>query len=105
MDWHNWRHRHRGLNRDCPADHYVRSLRRPSKEDLELFLIHEEPRKVMRTGYLSYYGQYYRVPDGFIGRRVWTILKGDDLWIECGKEVIGRYTVKTDYLKAFPQDN
>jgi len=27
------------------------------------------------------------------------------LTIECGREVIGRYKVKTDYLKAFPQDN
>ena len=104
-EWYNWHHRHRGLNGDSPADHYVRSLRRPTKEDLELLLIHEEPRKVMRTGCISYYGQFYRVPDRYIGRRVWTILKGDMLWIESGKEIIARHRVKTDYLKVAPQDS
>jgi transposase InsO family protein len=98
MEWYNWRHRHKGLNGDCPADHYVKSLRRPTEEDLELLLIHEEPRKVMRTGCISYYGQIYRVPDQYIGRRVWTVLKGDVLRIESGKVVIASYPVKTDYL-------
>jgi len=55
----------------------------------------------MRTGCISYYGQFYRVPDRYIGRRVWTLLKGDTLTIECGREVIGRYKVKTDYLMMF----
>ncbi len=105
MHWYNWKHRHRGLNGQSPADRYVRSLRRPSAEDLELLLIHEEPRKVMRTGYITYYGQLYRVPDAYIGRRVWTVLKGETLRIECGKEVIGRYRIKTNYLKASPADN
>jgi hypothetical protein len=105
MEWYNWGHRHKGLNGDSPADHYVRSLRRATKADLELLLIHEEPRKVMRTGCISYYGQFYRVPDKYIGRRVWTVLKGDTLWIECGKETIARYRVKIDYLKALPQDS
>ncbi|MEE8076655.1 MAG: DDE-type integrase/transposase/recombinase [Candidatus Binatia bacterium] len=105
MHWYNWKHRHRGLNGDSPADHYVRSLRRPSVEELELLLIHEEPRKVTRTGHISYYGQFYRVPDKYIGRRVWTVLKGETLRIDCGSEVIGRYRVKTDYLKALPRDS
>ena len=105
LEWYNWRHRHKGLDGDSPADHYVRSLRRATKADLELLLIHEEPRKVMRTGCISYYGQFYRVPDQYIGRRVWTVLKGDTLWIECGKEGIARYKVKIDYLKALPQDS
>lgn len=105
MNWYNWQHRHKGLNGESPADHYVRSLRRPTAEDLELLLIHEEPRKVMRTGCISYFGQYYRVPDRYIGRRVWTILKGETLRIECGKEVIARYQIKTDYLKALPNDS
>ena len=100
MHWYNWKHRHRGLNGDSPADHYVRSLRRPSVEELELLLIHEEPRKVTRTGHISYYGQFYRVPDKYIGRRVWTVLKGETLRIDCGSEVIGRYRVKTDYFNA-----
>lgn len=106
MHWYNWKHRHRGLNGDSPADHYVRSLRRPSAEDLELLLIHEEPRKVLRTGHISYYGQLYRVPDQYIGRWVWTVLKGDTLRIECGKEAIARYRIKTYYLKAsFPDSS
>jgi len=105
IDWYNWKHRHRGLNGESPADRYVRSLRRPSAEDLELLLIHEEPRKGMRTGYITYYGQLYRVPDAYIGRRVWTVLKGETLRIESGKEVIGRYRIKTNYLKALPGDN
>ena len=99
VEWYDWKHRHKGLNGDSPADHYVKSLRRPTAEELELLLIHEEPRKVTRTGHISYYGQFYRVPDAYIGRRVWTVLKGETLKIESGKEVIARYKVKTDYLK------
>jgi len=105
MQWYNWKHAHKGLNGDCPADHYVRSIRRPTAEDLELLLIHEEPRKVMRTGCISYYGQFYRVPDHYIGKRVWTVLKGDTLRIDWGKEVIASYQVKMDYLKALPEDS
>lgn len=105
MEWYNWKHRHKGLNGDCPADHYMKSMRRPTQEDLDLLLIHEEPRKVMRTGCISYYGQFYRVPDPYIGRRVWTILRGDTLRIESGKEVIASYQVKTDYLSASPQES
>lgn len=105
MQWYNWEHRHKGLHGDCPAEHYVRSRRRPSLEDLELLLIHEESRKVMRTGHISYYGQFYQVPDRFIGRRVWAILKGTTLRIECGKEVIATHEIKTDYLRVFPRDS
>lgn len=105
MAWYNWQHRHKGLNGDSPADHYVASPRQATAEDLELLLVHEEPRKVMRTGHISYYGQFYRVPDRYIGRRVWTVLKGDTLRIECGREVIGSYPVKTDYLQAYPRDS
>ena len=61
--------------------------------------MHEEPRKVTRTGHVSYYGQLYRVPDAYIGRPVWTVLKGQILKIECGKGTIARYPIKTDYLK------
>ena len=45
MEWYDWKHRHKGLNGDSPADHYVKSLRRPTAEELELLLIHEEPRR------------------------------------------------------------
>ena len=105
MEWYNWQHRHKGLHGDCPADHYVRSLRRPSPVDLELLLIHEEPRKAMRTGCISYYGQTYRVPDRCIGRRPWTVFQGDTLRIEYGKEMIASHPIKTDYLKAKAKDS
>jgi hypothetical protein len=49
--------------------------------------------------YISYYGQLYRVPDAYIGRRVWTVLQGQTLKIECGQETIARYPLKMDYLK------
>jgi len=59
----------------------------------------------MRTGCISYYGQFYRVPDHYIGKRVWTVLKGDTLRIDWGKEVIASYQIKMDYLKALPEDS
>lgn len=104
MEWYNWQHRHKGLNGDCPAERYVCSRCQPTPEDLELLLIHGESRKVMRTGHISYYGQFYRVPDQYIdiGRRVWVILKGETLRIECGQKVIATYQIKTDYLRVFP---
>lgn len=92
------------MNQECPADRYTPSLRRPTAEDLELLLIHEEPRKVLRTGHITYYGQYYQVPDRYIGRRVWTLLKRDLLTIECHREILATYPVKTDYLEAVPRD-
>jgi len=105
MNWHNWQPRHHAHQGECPADHYVRSLRQPNSEDLELHLIHEEPRKVMRTRCISYYGHTYRVPDDYIGRRVWTVLKGENLRIEYGKEVIAQYPLKTDYLQVKTKDS
>jgi len=78
----------------CPADVYTPSLRRLTEEELEFILVHEESRKVQRTGSISYYGQYYRVPDKYIGRRVWTRLKGHTLAIECGGEIIARHKIK-----------
>jgi hypothetical protein len=71
----------------------VKSQRRPATEELELLLIHEEPRKVTRIGHISYYGQFYRVSDPYIGRRVWTVLKAETL-------TIARYKVKTDYSRT-----
>jgi Integrase core domain len=88
LQWYNWKHHHRGLKGASPPEHCVKSQRHTTAEDLELLLVHEEPRKVTRTGHISYYGQLYRVPDLCIGRRVWTVLKGQILKIECGKETI-----------------
>lgn len=52
MAWHNWHHSHKGLDQASPADRYI-----PSPEDPGLLLIHEESRKVLRTGNITYYGQ------------------------------------------------
>lgn len=76
MEWYNWKHRHKGLDGDSPADHYVKSQRRPTAEELELLLIHEEPRKVTRTGHISYYGQFYRVPDAYLALEFGPCSKG-----------------------------
>jgi putative transposase len=81
---YNFNHSHRGINRQCPAGLYMPSLRKLTSEQLEFILVHEEPKKVLRTGMVSYYGHYYRVPDRYIGWRVWTKLKGRTLSMECG---------------------
>ena len=57
-----------------------------------------EPRRVLKTASITYYGQYYRVPEEYIGRRVWTRLKGEVLFIESGKRVIAQYQLKHDRL-------
>ena len=44
-------------------------------------------------------------PDHYIGQRVWTLLRGDRLTIECNREVIATHPVKTDYLDVVPRDN
>ena len=46
-------------------------------EELKLLWGHEEPRKAARTGTICYCGRRYRVPDPYIGRRVWTRRWGD----------------------------
>jgi len=74
----------------------VPSQRKLSPEELEFILCHEEPRKVLKTGSVTYYGQHYRVPDEYIGRRVWTRLKGETLFIESGRKVIAQYQLKHD---------
>lgn len=94
LEDYNFSHNHKGLNKECPADVYTPSLRKLTEEELEFILVHEELRKVQRTGSVSYYGQYYRVPDKYIGRRVWTRLKGYTLAIECGGEIIAKHKIK-----------
>lgn len=80
-------------------------MREPTAEDLELLLIHEEPRKAMGTGHPRYFGQFSPVLDHTIGRRVWTILQGEALRMACGREEIAPYQLRTDYLQGFPQDS
>lgn len=94
LEDYNFSHNHKGLNKECPADVYTPSTHRLTEEELEFILVHEEPRKVQRTGSISYYGQFYRVPDKYIGRRVWTRLKGHTLAVECGGEIIAKHKIE-----------
>jgi len=100
---YNFNHSHRGIHRQCPADLYTPSLRKLTSEQLEFILVHEEPRKVLKTGMISYYGHYYRVPDRYINRRVWTKLKGRTLSIECGGERIARYEIDERQYQDVPR--
>lgn len=38
-------------------------------------------------------------------RRVWAILQGETLGIECGQQVIATHPIKTDHLRVFPRDS
>lgn len=69
-----------------------------AEDQAEFILVPEEPRKVLKTASITYCGQHYQVPDEYIGRRVWTRLKGETLFIEAGKTVIARYQLKHDRL-------
>jgi len=100
---YNFNHSHRRIHRQCPADLYTASLRKVTSEQLEFILVHEEPRKVLKTGMISYYGHYYRVPDRYINRRVWTKLKGRTLSIECGGERIARYEIDERQYQDVPR--
>ncbi len=60
--------------------------------------MHEEPIKVLKIGSITYYGQYYQVPDANMGRGFWTRLKGETLFIESGKKIIAEYQIKHDRL-------
>lgn len=95
---YNFNHSNKALDRECAAGVYSPSPRKLTSEELEFILVHEEPRKVLKTGSITYYGQYYRVPDDYIGRRVWTRLKGETLFIESAKKVIAQYPIKHDRL-------
>ncbi|MBI5969012.1 MAG: hypothetical protein HY882_14290 [Deltaproteobacteria bacterium] len=74
-------------------------MRKLTPEEREFILVHEEPRKVLRTGMVSYYGHYYRIPD----RWVWTKLKGRTLSIECGGERIARYEINERQYQDVPR--
>lgn len=93
VEAYNFGHASRALDGEAPAARYVSSPRKLRPEELELLLVHEEPRKVARTGTISYYGRHYRVPEAYIGRRVWTRLKGDRLTIQVGRTTLAEYAL------------
>lgn len=104
LNSYNFSHEHEGINMQCPADLYTHSLRKLTPDELEFILIHEEPRRVRRTASITYYGHYYRVPEEYINRRVWTKLKGSTLIIECGGEAIARYKVRQERYQDIPKN-
>lgn len=103
LEKYNFAHEHEGINKQCPADLYTPSLRKLSRDELEFILIHEEPRRVRRSAAITYYGHFYRVPEDYIDRRVWTKLKGSTLIIECGGEVIARYQLRSEKYQDIPK--
>jgi len=104
LEEYNFSHEHEGINKQCPADLYTPSLRKLSWDELEFILVHEEPRRVRRSAAITYYGHYYRVPEEYIDRRVWTKLKGSTLLIECGGDVIARYNIREERYKDVPKN-
>ena len=92
--WEQWVHAFNGgfhsrvLGGHTPAYYYHPSPRRRSKAELQVLLLHEEPRRVYLDSTISYYGHSYRVPPGYLKCRVWTKLRGDTLFIESGGRVI-----------------
>ncbi len=103
MEHYNFNHLHEGINKQCPADLYTPSLRKLTPEELEFILVHEEPRRVRKTAAITYYGHYYRVPEEYIKRTVWTKLKGSTLIIECGGEVIARHKIREERYQDVPK--
>jgi hypothetical protein len=67
-------------------------------------LVHEEPRRVPKTGAITCYGHYCRVPEEYIKRRVRTKLKGRNLTIESGGEVIARHALRKKRDQDVPKD-
>jgi hypothetical protein len=59
---------------------------------------------VRKTTTIIYYGHYFRVPEEYIRRTVWTKLKGSTLIIECGGKVIARQKIKEQRYRDIPKD-
>jgi len=95
---YNFSRWNKALDRECAAGVYVPSQRRLTSKETELTLAHDEPRKVLKTGSITYYRQYYKFPYDYIGRRVCTRLQGKTLSIEPGNRVIAEYHIKNDRL-------
>lgn len=91
MNRFNYEFKSRAIGNRSPAEVYQASRIRKSKEELQVLLVHEEPRRVYLDGTISYYGNTYRVPPGYIKCRVWTKLRGDTLFIEAGGKVIAKH--------------
>ncbi|MDD1777388.1 MAG: hypothetical protein LUQ65_04400 [Candidatus Helarchaeota archaeon] len=49
---------------------YAKSFRRLNREAVEFILVYEEPRRILKTEAITYYGHYYSAPKEYIKRRV-----------------------------------
>ncbi len=85
----NYGFKSRAISNHTPSYYYRPSKIRKSKHELQHLLVHEEPRRVYLDSTISYYGNLYRIPPGYLKCRVWTRLRGDTLFIEsCGRVII-----------------
>lgn len=91
MNKFNYEFKCRAIGNRTPAEIYQPGKIRKSKKELQVMLVHEEPRRVYLDGTISYYGNTYRVPPGYLKCRVWTKLRGDTLFIESGGKVITKH--------------
>jgi len=79
--WERWMRQYndtfhsRVLGGHTSSHYYHPSPRRRSKKELQVLLVHEEPRRVYMDSTISYYGQTYRIPPGYLKCRVWTKLR------------------------------
>lgn len=69
------------------ASRYQPSQRKLSRVELKTLLVVEERRKVTRESTISLYGQYYYVPPGYIGCRIWVKIIGNKILFEANNEV------------------
>jgi transposase InsO family protein len=91
----NYDFKSRVISNHTPSYYYRPSKIRKSKYELQHLLIHEEPRRVYMDSTISYYGNLYKIPPGYLKCRVWTKLRGDTLFVEsCGKVIIKHKLVR-----------
>lgn len=91
----NYSFKSRAISNHTPSYYYRPSKIRKSKYELQYLLVHEEPRRVYLDSTISYYGNLYKIPPGYLKCRVWTRLRGDTLFVEsCGKVIIKHKLVK-----------
>ena len=55
---YNFSHSNKALDRECGAGLYVPYLRKLTSEELGFILVHEEFRKIFKTGRITYYGEF-----------------------------------------------
>ena len=91
LGWANHTVHSRALGGHTASQHDRPSTRRRRRAELQVWLTHEEPRRVRLDGTISYYGNDYRVPVSYLKCRVWTKLRGDTLRIESHGQIIAKH--------------